>query len=125
MIDGWVEVRPEPNLSLQMRDGWSANRSEQGKRPIVFTRPKGARVVVWPMFIASIAKMPAPEAALTDFAKRDTGGFKWSAPVRFGKNGVRMFGQSGDTIGQSSFVDNKTPVGMADYWYLTQAPHAE
>ena len=125
VIDGWIEVRPEPNLSLQMRDGWSANRVENGKGPIVFTGPKGARVVVWPMFIASVAKMPTPEAVLTDFARRDSGKFKWSAPAGFGKDGVRMFGQSGDTVAQASFVFSKTPVGMAGYWYLTSAPRAD
>ena len=125
VIDGWVEVRPEPNLSLQMRDGWSANRAENGKGPIVFTGPKGARVVVWPMFIASVAKMPTPEAVLTDFAKSDGGKFQWDAPAAFGKDGVRMFGRSGDTVAQASFVYSKTPVGMAGYWYLTSAPRAD
>ena len=125
VIEGWVEVRPEPNLSLQMRDGWSANRAENGKGPIVFAGPKGARVVVWPMFIASVAKMPAPEAVLTDFAKRDGDKFQWDAPTTFGKDGVRMFGRSGDTVAQASFVYSKTPVGMAGYWYLTSAPRAE
>ncbi|MDP3491924.1 MAG: hypothetical protein Q8R82_02335 [Hyphomonadaceae bacterium] len=125
LLDGWVEVRPEPNLSLQMRDGWSANRAEDGKGPIVFTGPKGARVVVWPMFVASAAKMPTPEAVLTDFAKRDGNAFKWDAPATFGKDGVRMFGQSADAVAQASFVYNKTSVGMAGYWYLTSAPRAD
>ena len=98
LMDGWVEARPEPNLSLQIRDGWSANRAEDGKGPIVFTGPKGARAVVWPMFVASTAKMPTPEAVLADFAKRDGSPFKWGAPAAFGKDGVRMFGQAGDAV---------------------------
>ena len=125
LVDGWVEVRPEPNLSLQMRDGWNANRAENGKGPIVFTGPNGARVVVWPMFVASTAKMPTPQAVLADFAKRDGSPFKWSAPAAFGKDGVRMFGQAGDAVAQASFVYSKTPVGMAGYWYFTSAPRAD
>lgn len=125
LTEGWVEVHPEPNLSLQMRDGWNANRTESGKGPIVFTGPKNARVVVWPVFVASVAKMPKPEVLLTDLAKQDGGRFQWSAPAAFGRTGVRMFGQSGDMVAQASFVYSKTSVGMAGYWYLTAAPRAD
>ena len=121
LIDGWVEVRPEPNLSLQLRDGWNANRVENGKGPIVFTGPSGARAVVWPMFIASAASMPAPAAILTSFAKADGAKLSWGKPSPLGANAVRMFGESGDTVAQATFVYTQSEVGMVGYWYLSSA----
>jgi hypothetical protein len=125
VIDGWVEVRPEPNVSVQLRDGWSAGRAEKGKGPIIFTGPDKARVVVWPMFVASSAKAPAPEAVLIDFAKKEGSPLKWGRPSPLGDTGVRMFGESGDITAQASFVYAKTKVGMVGYWYLTSAPRAK
>ena len=122
VIDGWVEVRPEPNLSLQLRDGWNANRVENGKGPIVFTGPSGARAVVWPMFIASSASMPAPSAILTSFAKADGPTINWGKPSPLGANAVRMFGEAGDTVAQATFVYTQSEVGMVGYWYLSSAP---
>lgn len=121
LIDGWVEVRPEPNLSLQLRDGWNANRVENGKGPIVFTGPSGARAVVWPMFVASAASMPAPAAILTSFAKADGVKINWGKPSPLGTNAVRMFGEAGDTVAQATFVYTQSEVGMVGYWYLSSA----
>ncbi len=123
--DGWVEVKPEPNLSLQMRDGWSAKRIEDGKGPILFTGPDNARVVVWPMFVVSTAKMPKPEAVLIDFANKEGSKITWGKAAALNDNGVRMFGEAGDTAAQASFVYTKTKVGMVGYWYLTSAPRAK
>ena len=125
LIDGWVEVRPEPNLSLQLRDGWNANRAEDGKGPIVFTGPSGARAVVWPMFVASAAKMPTPAAVLTDFAKKDGSAITWGKPSPLGSNAVRMFGEAGDTVAQASFAYTQSDAGMVGYWYLTSAPREQ
>lgn len=125
VLEGWTEVRPEPNVSLQLRDGWSAGRAEQGKGPIIFTGPDRARVVVWPMFVASAAKAPTPEAVLVDFAKKEGSPLKWGKPSRLGDTGVRMFAEGGDITAQASFVYANTKVGMAGYWYLTSAPRAK
>lgn len=125
MLEGWTEVRPEPNVSLQLRDGWSAGRAEQGKGPIIFTGPDGARVVVWPMFVASSAKAPTPEAVLIDFAKKEGSPMNWGKPSPLGNTGVRMFGESGNFTAQASFVYANSKVGMVGYWYLTSAPRAK
>ena len=121
LADGWFEVRLEPNLSLQLREGWSADRAEDGKGPIVFSGPGGARVMVWPMFVARGARMPAPKVVLADFADKAASEFDWSAPAKLGKSGVRMFGQTRGKVAQASFVYTESDAGMAGYWYLTAA----
>ncbi len=125
LADGWIEVKPEPNVTLQLRDGWNANRVESGKGPITFTGPDKARVVVWPMFVASDARAPSPEALLADFARKEGGDFAWGKPASLGDTGVRMFGAAGDTVAQASFIYARTKVGMVGYWYLTSAPRAK
>ncbi len=119
--EGWVEVRPEPNLSLLLREGWTADRAENGSGAIVFSGAGDARVMVWPLFVARGAKMPPPETILTDFAGKAARDMNWTKPEPFGREGVRMFGRSGDTVAQASLVYSKSDAGLAGYWYLTSA----
>jgi len=125
VLDGWIEGRPEPNVTLQLREGWSAGRAEDGKGPIIFTGPDSARVVVWPMFVAKSARMPSAEAVLTDFARKEGSPIIWNKPAALGATGVRMFGEAGDVVAQASFVYTDAEAGMVGYWYLTSAPKAK
>ncbi|CAN5159223.1 hypothetical protein BH11PSE2_BH11PSE2_07500 [soil metagenome] len=125
LTGGWFEVRPEPGLSVQLREGWRANRAQDGAGPIVFSGPGGAQVIVWPIFIPAGAKMPPPAAIVTQLAGQMARQFNWSQPGQFGQNGVRMFGQAGQMAAQASFVYTTSPKGTAGYWYLTSAPRAQ
>lgn len=125
LADGWVEVRPEANLSLKLRDGWNANRAEGGQGPIVFTGPRGAQVIVWPVFIANTAQMPSPPTLLAGLARQAAPDFQWSEPSPLGVGGVRMFGQSNGRVAQATFAATQTSVGVAGTWYLSAAPQED
>lgn len=125
LADGWVEVRPEANLSLKLRDGWSANRAQDGGGPIVFTGPRGAQVIVWPVFVANGARMPPAPALLAGLARQAAPDFQWSAPAPLGGNAVRMFGQADGRVAQATFAATQTNVGVAGAWYLTAAPQED
>jgi hypothetical protein len=122
LAEGWFEIRPEPGVSLLLRDGWTANRAEDANGPIVFSGPAGAQAMVWPMFIAAGAPVPAPDAVLKGFARQAAGRFVWEVPVAMGRSAVRMMGYSGSKVGLASFTYTKSPAGTVGYWYFASAP---